>query len=208
MATQAKQTLKRTRRLAKERRDLVEAGFHVIETAIPQGKTCAARWKIQVPPLRDTWYAGFDITAIFEFPAAYPFKAPSMLLPNLWHPNVAVTGQVCMNVIQPSGSGDGWSLSTTLLSLLQVYLPQFLDAPNPDDGYNEVASNEWQAIQEQQPHDEKRRRKAWRAILRRHMVREGCVVGPQKRGADTASPAPNRRRRVSTTGPGMPAQGN
>ena len=78
----------------------------------------------------DTFYKGSIFEVYVYLPQNYPFKSPSIAFKTkVYHPNVDDrSGAICLNVIN-----ETWSPTYSLLNIYEMFLPQFLTYPNPDD---------------------------------------------------------------------------
>jgi len=85
----------------------------------------------------DTCYKGSIFEVYVYLPQNYPFKSPSIAFKTkVYHPNVDDrSGAICLNVIN-----ETWSPTYSLLNIYEVFLPQLLTYPNPDDPLNREAA--------------------------------------------------------------------
>jgi len=95
--------------------------------------------RVSMPGPPDTPYAGGVFLVNCQLPVDYPLDSPSVaFLTKVWHPNIEhASGAVCANVLN-----QAWVASLTLRHLFDVYLPQLLAYPNPDDPFNLDAASE------------------------------------------------------------------
>ena len=86
---------------------------------------------------KDTYYRDSVFEVNIYLPKNYPFKSPSIAFKTkIYHPNIDNrSGAICLNVIN-----ETWSPTYSLLNIYEMFLPQLLTYPNPDDPLNREAA--------------------------------------------------------------------
>jgi len=83
-----------------------------------------------------------SVTLHIKFPKDYPFKPPSVHIPSIFHPNIYVTGRLCISILDEKSSvhddnskENNWRPSLSMVNVL-VGIKSLLENPNPDSPAN------------------------------------------------------------------------
>ena len=89
-------------------------------------------WVVVLPGPMGTPYAGGEFIVDVAFPFTYPIEPPLVKFRTpLLHPNVSLSGKVCLNILKAGEWSPLLSLGTVLISVQAL-----LSDPNPDDPLN------------------------------------------------------------------------
>jgi ubiquitin-conjugating enzyme E2 H len=86
---------------------------------------------------KDSDYEGGTWRLQIIIPENYPYKSPSVgFLNKIYHPNIDLrSGSICLNTLN-----ETWSPIYNLSHIYNIFIPQLLLYPNPDDPLNETAA--------------------------------------------------------------------
>ena len=130
------------RRLARERKAWRRdhpTGFSARPAPNADGSTNLFEWDVLIPGPPDTVWSGATYSATLAFSADYPQVPPTLRFePVLFHPNVYLSGLICMSLLNPELPTD-WdpatSVRTILLGAQQVLADPCTDSPAQADAY-------------------------------------------------------------------------
>ena len=135
-----KQQLIQRRRKEKDIKKLIASGFPVTRSKANRNQL---EVKMQGP--KDSLYEGGLWRIIVVLPEEYPYKSPSLgFINHIFHPNIDfASGSICLNVINQT-----WSPMYDLVNILETFLPQLLQYPNPSDPLNKQAAELYDKCQD------------------------------------------------------------
>lgn len=121
-------------RLAKDISELTLAKTMAI--AFPDGADKMLHFVITIKP-DEGYYRGGKFVFDFNVPAVYPHEPPKVkCTQKIYHPNVDVEGNVCLNILR-----EDWSPVLSISSCVYGLQFLFMD-PNPDDPLNKEAARD------------------------------------------------------------------
>lgn len=139
------------RRLMKEYRELVEHAPEGISAAGPPDEQEFLVWETLIEGPPDSPYEGGLFRARLCFPPSYPMMPPSMqFLSDIWHPNIAKDGKVCISILHPPGADplhyestdERWSAALSVEKIL-LSVMSMLAEPNCESPANVDAAKMW-----------------------------------------------------------------
>jgi len=107
-------------------------------SAFPDENGTMTHWIATIEGPKDTPYAGLNLKLDFDFPATYPYTAPTVLFKTpIYHPNIDFSGRICLDILKDKWSAT-YSVQTVLLSLQSL-----LGEPNNSSPLNNEAAVLW-----------------------------------------------------------------
>ena len=101
-------------------------------SAFPSADGNLLSWTATIEGPDDTPYAGLTFKLSFAFPSNYPYAAPTVLFKTpIYHPNVDMSGRICLDILKPGGQGKegAWSAALNTESVL-LSIQSLLGEPN------------------------------------------------------------------------------
>ncbi|RKU48463.1 ubc11 protein [Coniochaeta pulveracea] len=107
-------------------------------SAFPSADGNLLVWGATIEGPADTPYDGLTLKLSFEFPANYPYIAPTVLFKTpIYHPNVDFSGRICLDILKDKWT-PAYNIQTVLLSLQSL-----LGEPNNASPLNGEAAELW-----------------------------------------------------------------
>ncbi|XP_056146366.1 ubiquitin-conjugating enzyme E2 G1-like isoform X2 [Lampris incognitus] len=133
------------------RKQLKELNKHPVQgfSAGPIDDDDIYHWEVVIMGPQDTMFEGGLFKAMLTFPRDYPLNPPKMrFITDMWHPNVAVTGEVCISILHAPGEDkygyerpeERWLPIHTVETILISVISMLAD-PNADSPANVEAAN-------------------------------------------------------------------
>ncbi|PIK45529.1 putative ubiquitin-conjugating enzyme E2 C-like [Apostichopus japonicus] len=125
-----------SKRLQQELMTIMMSGSSEV-SAFPDGDNIF-KWIGTVKGPKGTVYEGLSYKLTLEFPADYPFSAPTIKFKTAcFHPNVDEHGNICLDILK-----EKWSAVQSVHSML-VSIQSLLGEPNNDSPLNTLAAETW-----------------------------------------------------------------
>jgi len=82
---------------------------------------------------KDSYYENGIWKIVIHIPKNYPYNSPSVgFIDKIYHPNIdLISGSICLNTLN-----ETWSPIYNLSHIYNIFIPQLLQYPNPDDPLN------------------------------------------------------------------------
>jgi len=94
--------------------------------------TDITKWNATVTGPTDTPYADLTFKLTLAYPSNYPYAPPEVLFKTpVYHPNVDMSGRICLDILKPGGQGKegAWSAVLNTSSVL-LSIQSLLGEPN------------------------------------------------------------------------------
>lgn len=140
------------RRLMKEYKALIEDAPEGI-TAGPINEDEFLEWQALIDGPEGSPYEGGLFRALLKFPPSYPMQPPTMtFVSDIWHPNIALDGKVCISILHPPGDdpsqyesrNERWSAAQSVEKIL-LSVMSMLAEPNDESPANVEAAKQWRS---------------------------------------------------------------
>lgn len=99
--------------------------------AFPSGADIT-KWDATISGPAGTPYENLTLKLTCSYPANYPFAPPEVLFKTpIYHPNVDMSGRICLDILKPAGPGKegAWSAALNTSSVL-LSIQSLLGEPN------------------------------------------------------------------------------
>ncbi|KAK1072935.1 hypothetical protein LTR12_001571 [Friedmanniomyces endolithicus] len=107
--------------------------------------TDITKWNATVTGPTDTPYANLTFKLTLAYPSNYPYAPPEVLFKTpVYHPNVDMSGRICLDILKPGGQGKegAWSAVLNTSSVL-LSIQSLLGEPNNASPLNGEAALLW-----------------------------------------------------------------
>lgn len=94
--------------------------------------TTLTTWNATLLGPSETPYATLTFKLVLNFPSNYPYAPPEVLFKTpIYHPNVDMSGRICLDILKPGGQGKegAWSAALNVESVL-LSIQSLLGEPN------------------------------------------------------------------------------
>lgn len=107
-------------------------------SAFPESDSNLLHWTGTIEGPEGTYYQGLSFKISLEFPANYPYSAPTIkFVTPMWHPNVDMSGNICLDILK-----EKWSAVLNVQTIL-LSLQSLLEEPNNSSPLNAQAAKLW-----------------------------------------------------------------
>nr|POE66086.1 ubiquitin-conjugating enzyme e2-20 kda [Quercus suber] len=109
------------------------------------------KWNATISGPSDTPYANLTFKLTLAYPSNYPYAPPEVLFKTpVYHPNVDMSGRICLDILKPGGQGKegAWSAVLNTGSVL-LSIQSLLGEPNNASPLNGEAALLWDRDQEE-----------------------------------------------------------
>ncbi|WPH04831.1 ubiquitin-conjugating enzyme/RWD-like protein [Acrodontium crateriforme] len=113
--------------------------------------TDITKWNATLAGPVDTPYANLTFKLTLAYPSNYPYAPPEVLFKTpIYHPNVDMSGRICLDILKPAGPGKegAWSAVLNTGSVL-LSIQSLLGEPNNASPLNGEAALLWDRDQDE-----------------------------------------------------------